>query len=99
MLESSSLVEKRMGERDYIFLKYMHYVESDCAALFSNIVTNVDILSLFDIDGEIKRLEKQFGVTLAAAQNEAVKRRRDGRSSDRYRRPRNRKNHHFEIRY
>ena len=44
------------------------------AALFSNIVTNVDILSLFDIDGEIKRLEKQFGVTLAAAQNEAVKR-------------------------
>lgn len=74
MLESSSLVEKRMGERDYIFLKYMHYVESDCAALFSNIVTNVDILSLFDIDGEIKRLEKQFGVTLAAAQNEAVKR-------------------------
>ena len=51
MLESSSLVEKRMGERDYIFLKYMHYVESDCAALFSNIVTNVDILSLFDIDG------------------------------------------------
>ena len=74
MLESSSLVEKRMGERDYIFLKYMHYIESDCAALFSNIVTNVDILSLFDIDGEIKRLEKQFGVTLAAAQNEAVKR-------------------------
>ena len=74
MLESSSLVEKRMGERDYIFLKYMHYVESDCAALFSNIVTNVDILSLFDINGEIKRLERQFGVTLAAAQNEAVKR-------------------------
>ena len=73
MLESSSLVKSAYGER-FIFLKYMHYVESDCAALFSNIVTNVDILSLFDIDGEIKRLEKQFGVTLAAAQNEAVKR-------------------------
>ena len=51
MLESSSLVEKRMGERDYIFLKYMHYVESDCAALFSNTFIIVYFWPLFDFAG------------------------------------------------
>ena len=70
---TSELIEKNYGGKLMIFESYMHYLELDSAAKLIEIAGGVETLPLFDIDGEIEKLEKKFGLTLADSQREAVK--------------------------
>lgn len=74
MISEGELVEKQIDGVLHIFLKSMHYLEMDSAVRLKELTNSVEILPLFDVDGEIERLEKKFGVKLADAQREAVKR-------------------------
>ena len=73
MILSSELVEKTIDERPFIFLSYMHYIEMDCAVRLMNVCEEIDTLPFFDIDAEIQRLEKRYGIRLAELQSEAVR--------------------------
>lgn len=74
MISEGELAEKQIDGVLHIFLKSMHYLEMDSAVRLKELTNSVEILPLFDVDGEIERLEKKFGVKLADAQREAVKR-------------------------
>lgn len=74
MISEGELAEKQIDGVLHIFLKSMHYLEMDSAVRLMELTNSVEILPLFDVDGEIERLEKKFEVKLADAQREAVKR-------------------------
>lgn len=74
MIAEGELAEKEMEGKTHIFLKSMHYLEADSAVRLNSLVKSVEILPLFDIDGEIAHLEKRYGLSLADEQREAVKR-------------------------
>ncbi|MBO4879829.1 MAG: ATP-dependent RecD-like DNA helicase [Clostridia bacterium] len=74
MIVEGELAEKQIDGVNCVFLKPMYYLELDSAVRLSELARSVEILPLFDVDSEIARLEKRFGVELADAQREAVKR-------------------------
>ncbi len=72
MILSGDLVEKHFLDTDFIFLSYLHYAELDSAVRLKEIKDSASVLPLADITGEVERLEKQFNITLAQKQREAV---------------------------
>ncbi|MBO4563321.1 MAG: ATP-dependent RecD-like DNA helicase [Clostridia bacterium] len=70
---SGELIEKEIGGEELIFLSYLHYYEMHSAVCLYDIMNNAEVLPLTDIDGEITRLERKFGLELDEKQQNAVK--------------------------
>lgn len=72
MILSRELVQKRFDDTDFVFLPYLHYAEMDSAVRLTELAGNAALLPLADIEGEIEKLEKRFGISLAEKQRQAV---------------------------
>lgn len=73
MIVSGDIVEKSFENDEFIFLSYLHYQEMHSAVMLNDIMNSASILPLFDIDGEIDRLESKHGIELDAKQRKAVR--------------------------
>ncbi|MBQ3938662.1 MAG: ATP-dependent RecD-like DNA helicase [Clostridia bacterium] len=74
MIVSGELAEKQLDGVRHVFLKTMFYLEKHSAEMLCELCRSIENLRLFDIDDEIRRLERKFGSNLAQAQREAVRR-------------------------
>ena len=72
MIISSELVEQHFLDTDFIYLPYLSYAETDSAARLIELRSGAALLPMADIEGEISRLEKKFGIELAEKQRLAV---------------------------
>ncbi|MCR5809121.1 MAG: ATP-dependent RecD-like DNA helicase [Clostridiales bacterium] len=73
MTVNGELVEKHINGEDLVFLSYLHYQELHSAVCLYDLYTNAKVLPMFDIDGEIERLEKKHCLELDEKQRNAVK--------------------------
>lgn len=73
LVASRELVEKDVDGEDMVFLSGLHYCEMHSAVCLDELMNNAAVLPMFDIDGEITRLEAKFGAELAPTQRKAVK--------------------------
>ena len=72
LVVSGDLVQKELGNEELVFLSYLHYQEMDSASRLMNIASSAEILPMFDVEGEIKRLERKLGILLDGKQKTAV---------------------------
>lgn len=70
MVVEQLLSYKLVGQLDMVFLPYMEYMEQDCARRL--LLMNRAPTPLLGIKAQIEFLERQAGVSLAAAQHKAV---------------------------
>lgn len=73
MITACELIEKRIENEDRVFLSYLHYAEMHSAVCLMELKENFAVLPMFDIEGEIDRLERKFAVELAEKQRDAVR--------------------------
>ena len=72
MIIEGELVEKRFDNDEHVFLSYQHYQEMHSAVMLREIMESARILPLADVEGEIDRLERRFGIPLDSKQRSAV---------------------------
>ncbi len=73
MITACELIEKRIENEDRVFLSYLHYAEMHSAVCLMELKENFAVLPMFDIEGEIDRLERKYAVELAEKQRDAVR--------------------------
>ena len=73
MITACELIEKRIENEDRVFLSYLHYAEMHSAVCLMELKENFAVLPMFDVEGEIDRLERKYAVELAEKQRDAVR--------------------------
>lgn len=72
MIAEKELVCAPVQATEAVFLPWLHYVESDCAARLMRIANTKPLNPLFDIDYELMQLEEKLDTELAPQQRDAV---------------------------
>lgn len=72
LIVSGDLVEKELGNEELVFLSYLYHQEMDSASRLMMLAQSAEILPMFDVEGEIGRLERKLGILLDAKQKKAV---------------------------